>query len=282
MNDQLPIGYEEFRGLVVDVLRTTFGGQKNDLVRAVGQLADQRGLIKASGPQYNMGGSRMCGYLSDKDSARLQSILCDLFIEGVVRPGLNDGLNNDLPFFHVTDFGKEKLTSGPDTPYDPDGYIKRLKAAIPTLDPVILTYLKESLHTFRIGCLLSSTIALGCSSEKALLLLIGVYADALPVARQKKFRQNTENKVIKRQFDEFSKMLDSHLKALLPGELTEDLDVALSAIFAMLRTHRNEAGHPTGKMPDREQCHASIIVFPTYIRKVYGLIDWLKVNTPLT
>jgi hypothetical protein len=35
-------------------------------------------------------------------------------------------------------------------------------------------------------------------------------------------------------------------------------------------------------MPDREPCHASITVFPTSVRKVYGLIDWLKVNSPLT
>jgi hypothetical protein len=281
MNDQLPIGYEEFRGLVVDVLRTMFSGQKNDLERAVGQLAFQQGLISAS-TRSHMAELSMCSYLSDKHSAWLQSILHDLYIEGVVRPGLNDGQNTEWPFFHVTDFGKEMLTSGPDTPYDPDGYIKRLKGSIHALDPVILTYLKESLHTFRIGCLLSSTISLGCASEKALLLLIGAYADALPAARKTKFKQNTENKMIKRQFDEFSKMLDSHLKARLPGDVAEDLDVALSAVFAMLRTHRNEAGHPTGKMPAREQCHASITVFPTYVRKVYGLIDWLKANSPLT
>ena len=281
MSEQMRIGYEEFRGLVVDVLRDSppRSGRKNDLRQQVYQLASQRGLIA---PDYRSGGSLMENYLSDKDSARFDDVIWDLFIEGVVRPGLSDGVNNDWPFFHITDYGKAKLTSGPETAYDPDGYLKRLKKAVPSLDPIILIYLHESLHTFRIGCLLSSTIALGCASEKALLLLIGAYADALPAARQAKFKQNTENKVIKRQFDEFSKMLDSHLKALLPGEVTEDLDVALSAVFAVLRTHRNEAGHPTGKMPDREQCHASIIVFPTYIRKVYGLIDWLKANSPLT
>lgn len=78
------------------------------------------------------------------------------------------------------------------------------------MDPIIVVYLAESLHTFRIGCLLSSTIALGCASEKALLLLVGSYADALPEPRQKKFRQNTENRLIKRQFEEFSKQNQAH------------------------------------------------------------------------
>jgi hypothetical protein len=287
MHDQLPITYEEMRGLVVEALASTPDSQSGSLEVAVAKLGSKQGHLQAAQRlpglhSTNTHGSPSEDHLSRKDLARLQSIQWDLIIEGVIRPGLNDGINNQLPHYHVTEFGKEKLKCGPTSPYDPDGYIKRLKGAVPALDPVILTYLNESLLTFRIGCSLSSTIALGCASEKALLLLIGAYADALSAARQTKFRQNTENKVIKRQFDEFTKMLDSHLKALLPGEITEDLDVALSAIFAMLRTHRNEAGHPTGKMPDREQCHASITVFPTYVRKVYGLIDWLKVNSPLT
>jgi hypothetical protein len=185
-----------------------------------------------------------------------------------------------LPFFYVTDFGKERIKD-PQTPYDPDGYLKALRD-IPGVDDVILTYVTESLHTFRIGSLLSSTITLGCASEKALLLLIDAYGNALPTGgRQEKFRKNTEGFVIKRQFDEFSKMLESHLKGLLPGDLKENLDVALVAVFAMLRTNRNEAGHPTGKSIRREEAYASLTVFPTYLKKVYELIGWLRGNTPL-
>jgi hypothetical protein len=219
-------------------------------------------------------------YLTDKDYARVVSIVWDLIIEGVIRPGRADGGDAQLPSFYVTDFGRERIKDAR-TPYDPDGYLRAIRADDPDVDGVILTYLAESLHTFRIGSLLSSTITLGCASEKALLLLIAAYRDALPPARQEKFRKNTEGLVIKRQFDEFSKMLDSHLKGLLPGDMKEDLDVALLAVFAMLRANRNEAGHPTGKAVSREEAYASLTVFPTYLQKVYGLIGWLKANAPL-
>ena len=286
MHNQLPIAYEEMRGLVVEALASMPTGQAGGLQMAVAKLASKRGHLQAAqqlpGPHYtNTHGSPSEDHLSHKDLARLQSIMWDLIIEGVIRPGLNDGTNNDLPHFHVTEFGQDKLKGNPATPYDPDGFLKRLQKEVPSLDPIILVYLAESLHTFRIGCLLSSAIALGCASEKALLLLIGCYAGALPEPRQKKFRQNTENRLIKRQFEEFSKMLDGHLRGILPGDLSDDLDVALNAVFTMFRNQRNEAGHPSGKSITREQAYANLVIFPVYVKKVYALIDWLKANSPL-
>jgi hypothetical protein len=100
-------------------------------------------------------------FLSRNDQARVQDIFWDMLIEGVVRPGLGDGTNCDLPHFHVTDRGRAALSAASPPPYDPDGYLKRLQADLPAIDPVIVTYLKESLHAFRIGCLLSSTVTLG-------------------------------------------------------------------------------------------------------------------------
>jgi hypothetical protein len=246
------------------------------------RVAQQRGVL----PERQGGGlgyrGRDDSYLSDRDYGRVQDILWDLIIEGIVRPGLGDGANDSFPFFHVTEWGKAKLTAGHDSPYDPDGYLKRLNTAVPGLDPVIATYLQESLHTFRIGCLLSSTIALGCASEKAFLLLVKAYGDALTGTAQKKFRENTEAKMIKRQFDEFSRRAASHLRPLLPADVEADLDVTLSGIFTLLRNLRNEAGHPTGTSVDREQAYANLLLFPTYLKKVYLLMSWLAENAPLT
>jgi len=286
MNDQLPITYEEMRGLVVEVLKLFPNGQVSSLDDKVAALVASRSYLSAAQlqaqHQAKLGyhGGHSPGRLSRSDSARVWSIFWDLLIEGIVRPGKNDGMNNDLPFFHVTEFGNERIKHG-NSPYDPDGYIKRLQNDVPSLDSIIVAYLIESLHTFRIGCLLSSTITLGCASEKALLLLIGGYADALPEPRQKKFRQNTENRVIKRQFEEFTKMFDSHLRALLPSDLSDNVDVALNALFTIFRTERNDAGHPTGKTVTREQAYANLLVFPVYVKKVYALIEWLKANSPL-
>jgi hypothetical protein len=285
MSDQLanlPLSYEELRSLVIDWLSNIDGGQLNDLRTSIANLAIERGHAAHPSAHLQRGfGIQVVSYggygpvLTSGDYGRVQSIIWALIIEGVVRPGMANGADNNLPFFHVTERGKRWIKEGPQSPYDPDGYLKRLSSSVKGLDPIIVTYLNESLHTFRIGCLLSSTIALGCASEKALLLLIAAYADALPMTMQEKFVKNTEGRMIKRQFDEFRKMLDGHLKGQLTADLADGLDIMLNAVFEMIRTQRNEAGHPTGKDIPREQVYASLVVFPTYLKKVYDLIGWL-------
>jgi hypothetical protein len=213
--------------------------------------------------------------------ARVHSIFWDLLIEGIIRPGINDGVNLNLPHYHVTEWGQQVVAAGSEaTPYDPDGYLSRLQTAITSIDPVVVTYLNESLHTLRIGCLLSSTIAVGCASEKAFLLLVDAYAAALPSGAQKKFRDDTNGKMIKRQSETFQKRLNSHLKPLLPGDLAEGIDIIFSSVFEMIRNQRNSAGHPTGKIEPRETVYATLTVFPEYLKKVYALIDWLHQQGP--
>jgi hypothetical protein len=58
----------------------------------------------------------------------------------------------------------------------------------------------------------------------------------------------------------------------LPADLSDDLHVHLDRVFDLIRTARNEAGHPAGKTQSRESVHANFILFPMYCRQVYGLI----------
>ena len=138
-----------------------------------------------------------------------------------------------------------------------------------------MVYLEESLHTFRISCLLSSTVTLGCASEKALLLLLEAYTKALEPIRAAKFLKVTEGKMIRQQFDVFQKRLDDHLKGKLDRDLQADLETRLMGVFSMIREGRNDAGHPTGLVPEREVCYSYLTVFPSYLRKVYDPIGWL-------
>jgi hypothetical protein len=282
--DKLPITYEELRSLILEALRQ-LDEDSNQLVgfySKVGRLAAVARKIVAdpNGPNPD----RHAVYILDRhDQARVQDILWDLIIEGIVRPGLGTGGgNDDLPFFHVTDFGNEQIAHGPASPYDPDGYLQRLMAAMPKLDGVIVTYLNESLRTFRIGCLLSSAVTLGCASEQGLLLLIEAYARALSPAKATQFRKKTAGKFIKTQLDEFDKMLPGHLRAQLPPELDDGLVNILLGVSEMIRMQRNVAGHPTGKVPSRAELSASIAVFPRYLKRVYDLIGWLDRQGPGT
>src|SRR5689334_908817 len=112
----LPVSYEELRSLLIDWLSHVSGGQLNDLRTAIANLALDRGHAGDPAAQRQAGyGVRTVSFggygqvvLSDKDYGRAQSIIWDLIIEGVLRPGLGDGLNDSLPFFHLTDFCKHR------------------------------------------------------------------------------------------------------------------------------------------------------------------------------
>jgi hypothetical protein len=120
---------------------------------------------------------------------------------------------------------------------------------------------------------------MGCASEKALLLLIEAYGNALTqVSEQEKFRKATSDKMIKPQFEELRKVIDNDLRARLPRDLKEGLDVQLNAVFDFIRQQRNDAGHPKGKTVEREVAYANLAVFPTYVRKVCALIAWPASN----
>ena len=75
-----------------------------------------------------------------------------------------------------------------------------------------------------------------------------------------------------------SRVLDSELRARLPNNLQDGLDVELNAIFDIIRNQRNAAGHPSGATISQKDAHANLYVFPTFIAKVYALIGWLKAN----
>jgi hypothetical protein len=277
---QLPISYEQLRSLMLEALgRLEQSTQLDGLNKVVGKLACEKNLVPdPNGPDP----SRHAMYFLDQqDVARAQDIFWDLIIEGVIRPGLGQGSgNSDLPYFHVTDYGKEQVRHGTGSPHDPDGYLSRLRADLTALDPVIMTYMNECLRTFRIGCLLSSAVMLGCASEKALLLLLDAYAIALPPAKETKFRKKIEGKFIKTQYEEFIKMLQGHLRAQLPHELDDGLANILLGVFEMIRAERNDAGHPTGQIPSRELAFANISVFPGYLKRIYDLMAWLQCKSP--
>jgi len=159
MKDKLPITYEQMRSLVIEALPSS--GDLGNLSELVAGLAVKRGFtdnpeterqrhtvgLRHVNTGFLVGSVSLCGL----DNARVQDIFWDLVIEGIVRPGLNDGANYKLPCFHVSEYGQSVLKNEPRSPYDPDGYLKRIGQITPKVDEVIVTYLTESLRTFRIG-----------------------------------------------------------------------------------------------------------------------------------
>lgn len=212
-------------------------------------------------------------------------IVWDLIIEGVIRPGRGDD-KYDPKDLHVTPYGTEVL-AGTTTPYDPDGYLKAIADAVPAVDAIIVTYVGESARTLRANCPLSSTITLGCASERAFLILLNAYADALNAVDQAKLETALKKALqIKKRHDIFMEWYEKHLEPKLrsgkihPDAITE-FESAMTMLFTYFRNIRNDAGHPTGTSFSREMVHSHLVVFPAYLRAMYGIIDWLRSNTPL-
>ena len=82
---------------------------------------------------------------------------------------------------------------------------------------------------------LSATTAIGCASEKALLLLIEAYISFLPSDKERdSFVKRTNGKQIKTQFEEFWKSFGGH-KGEFDKELTDGIDIVVGGIFELLR-----------------------------------------------
>jgi len=265
--------YEEIRAAVLDILS---GREKNlpydhnqfgHLGTGVAEVFVRR--EKPGGPAP---GSRGVHQLPSADGEVFLEVFWDLFREGIITLGL-DGMNKEFPFFRLSRLGK-RLIENQDTYFfhDVGTYSALLLSQIPAIDAVTLLYVKEALQAFRAGCLLSSTVMLGVATEHTFNLVIEA---AEKSTQSKLFASVREERSMLSRFDKFRRILDQHRKTL-PPEVREDLDTNFSGIQSIIRTVRNQSGHPTGQIVDREQVYVLLNLFVPYCRKMYQLIDHFK------
>lgn len=208
-------------------------------------------------------------------------VMWQLLVQGVIAPGL-DSNNLNLPWFHITEYGQRCIEAGDFLPHDPTGYMKRIENQVGQhLDDTVKTYIHESLLTFLGGHYLSATVMLGVASERCIDLLAECYSGAIgDPGRKRDFDKKLAGagRSVKRRFDAIR---DELLKPTLglPTELTDALDIHMSGIFTLIRYSRNEVGHPTGLVVDRDTAHANLLLFPQYCKRIYGLIAYLRTNS---
>ena len=107
----------------------------------------------------------------------VQDVFWELVIGGVVAPGLNLA-NPNLPFFHLTEYGRTVVDEEQFVPHDPDGYLHRMRTNTPNIDSVALSYLTESLQCFLRNLHVASTLMLGVAAERTFLLVCEALAPA--------------------------------------------------------------------------------------------------------
>jgi hypothetical protein len=275
--NNLNLSLDEIRSIILETLKNESRTSYHSICANVAELAVKKGIVTdPRGGQIVFGGKYD---LSVSDREKVREIIWNLVIERILTIGMDDQ-NPSWPWLKLTAYGSQVVTSALPVPHDPHGYLSRIRSEIPNIDSIIINYLEESLLTYNINALLSSTVSLGCASEKALLLLIESYQYAIQdTGRREKFIEKTNGKMIKRQFDEFNKSITSIL-GNIPSDISDGLNNVLLGIFEMIRNNRNDAGHPTGRKIPKEQVFASIQVFMPYCKKVYQLIEYFN-NNPI-
>jgi hypothetical protein len=263
--------YEEIRQAAIEVIGEG-GSQYNTLKENVARLFERRegGAPKTSRVPFS---SSSGSTLSGKDANLLLEVFWNLFREGIITLGINDQ-NAEFPWFRVSEFGKKVLKN--QEPYffqDVSTYEALIKARVPNIDPLTLIYLKEGVQAFKSGCVLSSSVMIGVATEHSFPKLLETIENNL--THSAKFKKAFDERAILRKLNAFKKILDQH-QSLLPSRVKEDLDTQFMSIMAMIRNFRNESGHPSGKIIDREQCYILLQLFIPCCEKIYQIIDVFK------
>lgn len=268
----MPHSHEEIRSAALDIIAgrehvAYEPSQYEHLRLAIGEVfARREGRIQSGhhGAPYP---------LDPQDSEIFLEVFWDLFRQGIITLGLNDS-NREFPHIRVTQLGKNIATS--QSAYffhDVSSYERAIRAEVPGINEVTLLYLKEAMQAFRSGCILSSTVMLGVGTEHTFLVLLDLIESS--PAHQKTYASVFQERTILQKLNKFRNILEQNVKAL-PPEVKEDLDTHFAGILSVIRTFRNQSGHPTGKIIDREQAFVLLQLFIPYCKKLYQLMDFFK------
>lgn len=207
--------------------------------------------------------------LSTHDREVFLEVFWALFREGLLTLGLNDS-NRNFPHFRITEFGR-RIAANQQAYFfhDVSSYEALVKAEIPSIDHVTLLYLKEAMQSFRTGCVLASTVMLGVATEHTFLLLVETLEKNL--AHAATFASVGQQRTILQKVNKFKNLMEQELRGL-PPDIKEDFDTHFAGILSIIRTFRNQTGHPTGTIVDREQAYVLLQLFIPYCKKMYQLM----------
>jgi len=213
--------------------------------------------------------------LDPRDQSAIRGVLWQLVGTGVLTPrSMLDDMNQ---FFELTGYGVEVLQEQEPSPYDPMGFMRRLRSEAPNLEPDTLEYMQEAVATFLGRHYRASAVMTGLASESEILRLIELYYGTLQEPAKSRFVQRiNQDRNLKQKFDRLFNQLNQDRTAL-PAQIRE-LETWLAGTFQVIRLTRNDAGHPSGQRPAREAVYANLNLFLTYARYVSTLKEHLSAN----
>lgn len=219
----------------------------------------------------------------DADKALVFDVFQRLISKGWLRP-----TDPYMQWYRLTAYGRATLGEEIELLFlDPRRYIARIEEAIPNMDTITVSYLRESVEAFGQDLLLSATVTLGAASERALLELVDSYCNFKndpPLTQRFEQAWSIKGKyeLLKDQFkmESLRKTLPEMLTA--KGIVTSDLDrhfiefeTMVDNLFHIYSINRDDAGHPIGVEMDKDSLRCNIAAFRRYAETIFALKDAL-------
>lgn len=259
-----------------------FGPEDSGNLELVRQVLFRRLREDRSWAQFDHSGHGFDPYveihpsMQDRFQILSNQVMWELIIQGVLTPGLN-AANPNLPWFRLTDYGREVLAADKFVPHDPTRYIAEVRSvARSTVKGVAFAYLEEALECFVRGVHVASALLLGVAAEAVFLDLCKVVSRSI--------RDPNE----RRHFDRLDSIRQKHNWIVqkyrnLPSDvrrsrLPESLDLTLGSLYDAIRRQRNDLGHPQEQLPkmSRDQAFVLFWIFPTFIGDVETFAAYIR------
>ncbi len=260
--------YEELREIVINIL---LNAHENGVDRFE-KLLERIGLEfwKQEGAEhtrqhFSFGSA---AHLHPNDVELVLEIVWDLFRQGIVTLGVS-AISPGWPWLRLSRFGECALQQGLYRFHNKAEFMKALQSEAIDVSPEAAVYAKEAVAAFYTGCLLSACVLLSFAAESEFTRLL----DAAKNSRTygKYFARVGEELNIRAKILRFGEAAKP-LIDLLPDAATRELGDALKTMQSIMRTARNEAGHPSGaEAPSRDQVYVYLQLFIPFAEQLMRL-----------
>ena len=254
----------ELRLCFLDVLKDAPSGQLNAIYRETARHAVNRGFVSRVGESRDW-------QMDSSDIEKVRELFWAFLIQGVIMPGINSA-NPALPFYTLTEYGRNVVNSPDPVPHDPDGYLKHLGDVAPNLNPIATSYIAEGLECFQRATYTASVVMLGVASERLILDLAESVMNKLTGKERDNLVRKLTGTKITVVYEETMKRLKPRLHNF-PRSLSDGFEGLTDGVFNVIRMHRNEAGHPSGHAVDRLTALGLFSSFPLYCGRLCIVID---------
>ena len=170
----------------------------------------------------------------------------------------------------LTEAGIDAAQDGAVNPDNSGEYLERIKRIVPNTNKVVIQYAREAVTAYNARCYLASSVMLGVASEAAFIDMASSFGGWLHLPKERErfltiLENSRQNYITK--FLEFRKRIEKY-KTQIPDELSDGMALTLDSVLDLLRIYRNEAGHPTGKVVNRDDAFINLQMFARYLQNL--------------